>query len=258
MTRTIITGSGSCIPSIRKHNQAFLDQPFYGEDGKMLPTDPQIIIDKFQKITGITERRYVAPHQNTSDIAAEAGALALEHSKLDPEQLDLLIVAHNFGDVSANGGQADTVPALASRVKQRLGIRNPRCMAFDTLFGCPGWILGVMQADAFFKAGMARTALVIGAETLSRVIDVFDRDSMIFSDGAGATVLEYQESGDSGLLNSSALSHCIEELGYLQMDRPYRQESGLENRYMKILLNMLIWCITSLFRFSCLCIQIYQ
>lgn len=234
MKRTVISGSGSYIPEIVKRNEDFLGQPFFGEDGVLIPTASKIIIDKFQKITGINERRYAAPHQNTSAIAAAAGALALENCPFDREQLDLLIVAHNFGDVSATSSQADTVPALASRVKQLLGIKNPACIAFDTLFGCPGWVLAVMQADAFFKAGMAQKALVIGAETLSRVIDRFDRDSMIFSDGAGATVLEYKEAGEGGILHSSALSHCSEEVQYLQMNGPFQQNGDSQTRYLKM------------------------
>jgi 3-oxoacyl-[acyl-carrier-protein] synthase-3 len=69
---------------------------------------------------------------------------------------------------------------------------NPSCIAYDILFGCPGWLQGVIHSDAFFKAGIAKKILVIGAEALSRVIDPYDRDSMIFSDGAGATVLGVQ------------------------------------------------------------------
>lgn len=234
MKRTVITGSGSYIPEVIKRNADFLQQPFYGEDGQFIKTEPMIIVEKFQKITGIAERRYVTLHQKTSDIAAAAGKLAIEDSKLDPESLDLLIVAHNFGDISGNHFQADTVPALASRVKHQLGIQNPACIAFDTLFGCPGWLMGVMQADAFFKAGMAQKALVIGAETLSRVIDPFDRDSMIFSDGAGATVLEYTEAEKGGILHSTALSHCTEEVEYLQMAGSYRQQDNPDIHYMKM------------------------
>jgi len=234
MYRTVITGTGSYIPPVIKRNADFLGQMFYGEGGEFLTAKTEIIIDKFQKITGIAERRYALPHQNTSDIAAFAGALALEDSKIDPESLDLLIVAHNFGDVANSSPQADTVPALASRVKHSLGIKNPGCMAFDVLFGCPGWLMGIMQADAFFKAGMAKKALVIGAETLSRVIDPFDRDSMIFSDGAGATVLEYREAGNGGLLLTSAFSHCAEELHYLQMEPSYREESHPGVNFMKM------------------------
>jgi 3-oxoacyl-[acyl-carrier-protein] synthase-3 len=79
---------------------------------------------------------------------------------------------------------------LATRVKHELRIKNPKCVAYDMLFGCPGWLEGVIQATAFIKAGMAKKCLVIGAETLSRVVDPHDRDSMIYSDGAGATIIE--------------------------------------------------------------------
>ena len=79
---------------------------------------------------------------------------------------------------------------MASRIKHNLRIKNPKCVAYDILFGCPGWIEGVIQAQAFIKAGMAKNCLVIGTETLSRVVDIHDRDSMIYSDGAGATIVE--------------------------------------------------------------------
>lgn len=234
MNRTLITGSGSYIPPLIIKNTDFSKHEFYGEDGTPLGAANDSIIEKFQKITGIAERRYALPEQNTSDIAALAAALAIEDSRIDPERLDLLIVAHNFGDVSHTKGHADTVPALASRVKQILGIKNPGCIAFDVLFGCPGWLLGVMQADAFFKAGFAAKALVIGAETLSRVIDPADRDSMIFSDGAGATVLEYGEAGEGGLLGANALSHCTEEVQFLNMNASYCRDAGPDKRYLKM------------------------
>jgi 3-oxoacyl-[acyl-carrier-protein] synthase III len=107
-------------------------------------------------------------------------------------------------------------------------------VAFDVLFGCPGWVLGLMQADAFFKAGMAKKALVIGAESLSRVIDIYDRDSMIFSDGAGAVVLEYKQTVDRGILSSSAFSHCTEELDYLKMAPSYNPQLDEGVKYMKM------------------------
>ncbi|NTS42681.1 ketoacyl-ACP synthase III [Flavisolibacter sp. BT320] len=234
MNATVIIGSGSYIPPVIVKNADFSQHEFYGENGLPLAASNESIIEKFQKITGISERRYALPEQNTSDIAAMAAAQALEDSRIDPESLDLLIVAHNFGDVAFPNGQADTVPALASRVKQKLGIKHPGCIAFDLLFGCPGWLLGVMQADAFFKAGFAKKALVIGAETLSRVIDPADRDSMIFSDGAGATVLEYREAGGNGLLAINAISHCADELPFLNMATSYCGGSGQNLRFLKM------------------------
>ena len=233
MARTVITGTGSYIPTVIKKNSEFIKQAFYAEDNTLIP-QTQRIIEKFEKITGIAERRYVSDDLRTSDIGMFAGKLAIEDSGIDPETLDLIIVAHNFGDVRGTAMQIDTVPSLANRVKQLLGIKNPRCIAFDTLFGCPGWILGVMQADAFFKAGMAKKGLVIGAETLSRIFDVHDRDSMIFSDGAGAVVLEYKESSESGILSTSALSHSDDETYYLSIGKSYGPDSEDGVQYMKM------------------------
>ena len=115
-----------------------------------------------------------------SDLGYIAAKKAIEDANIDPETLDQIIVAHNYGDVAYNSVQTDAVPALASRIKQKLGIINPSCIAYDILFGCPGWLQGVIHSDAFFKAGIARKILVIGAEALSRVIDPYDRDSMIW------------------------------------------------------------------------------
>lgn len=233
MKRSVITGSGAEIPSEIVKNSDFLQEQFYGEDGKIIPTANQIIIDKFFKITGIEERRYAPAELNSSNLAASAAALAIKDSGIDPETLDLIIVAHNYGDVSHKSIQTDTVPSIASRVKHHLRILSPSCLAFDVLFGCPGWILALMQADAFFKAGMAQKALVIGTETLSRVIDKHDRDSMIFSDGAGAVVVEYKES-TGGILSSGALSHTSEETGFLHMGTSSNTNSESNTKYIKM------------------------
>jgi 3-oxoacyl-[acyl-carrier-protein] synthase III len=234
MKRAVITGTGGYIPPVIIKNTHFLEQEFYAEDGELIPTSKDILIDKFKKITGIEERRYLADELSTSDMATFAAAKAIEDSAIDTVTLDMIIVAHNFGDVPTTHFQADTVPALASRVKNRLGIKNPACIAFDVLFGCPGWIMAVMQAEAFFRAGMASKALIIGAESLSRVFDQYDRDSMIFSDGAGAAVLEYKETGGEGILSSSALSHCGEEVDYLYMGSSYNPAIDPEHHFMKM------------------------
>jgi len=234
MSRTVITGTGSYIPTEIKTNTHFIKQPFYTEDSQLIKIEPEIIVEKFRKITGIAERRYVKEDLNTSDIAAIAAKKAIEDSGIDAETLDMIIVAQNFGDVDACGIQSDAVPALASRVKHLLNISNPKCIAYDILFGCPGWLQGIIQADAFFKAGMATKALVIGAETLSRVVDDYDRDSMIFSDGAGATVVEYRKTDDSGILSSCALSHCTEEVNYIYMGKSYVPDADAAIKYIKM------------------------
>lgn len=233
MKRSVITGSGSEIPAGIVKNSDFIEEEFYAEDGSRIPTANKVIIDKFFKITGIEERRYAPPHLNSSNLAASAAASAISDSGIDPETLDLIIVAHNYGDVSYQSVQVDTVPSIAARVKHQLGIANPSCIAFDVLFGCPGWIMAMMQADAFFKAGMAKKALLIGTETLSRVIDRHDRDSMIFSDGAGAVVLEYRE-GESGILSSGALSHTGEETSFLYMGESSSSEYKPGTKFIKM------------------------
>ncbi|MBO9564825.1 MAG: 3-oxoacyl-ACP synthase III family protein, partial [Niastella sp.] len=188
MQRTIITGTGSFIPSVIKKNDDFIANRFYTEDKKLIDRPQQEIVDKFKIITGIEERRYAPENMAASDMAIQAARLAIQDSGIDPETLDQIIVAHNYGDVLVNTTQTDGVPSLASRVKQGLGIKNPSCIPYDILFGCPGWLQGLIQADLFCRAGAAKRCLVIGTETLSRVIDDYDRDSMIFSDGAGACV----------------------------------------------------------------------
>lgn len=234
--RTLITGVGSIIPSIIKTNRDFTTHDFYSEDNQRITQPPQQVVDKFQQITGIEARRYAPENTNASELATMAAKLAIEEAGIDPETLDQVIVAHNFGNVVKHTIQTDILPALASRVKHELGIRNPNCVAYDILFGCPGWIQGVIQADTFFKAGIAKRCLVIGTETLSRVLDNYDRDSMIFSDGAGACVLEAvsEETTSSGILSWSVQSHCMEEAYYLYMGKSNFPGSDPRVRYIKM------------------------
>lgn len=231
---TIISGTGSYIPSIIKTNLAFAENTFYGEDGLLIKTPNAEIVEKFKDITGIYERRYAEENMNTSEMASKAAELAIQDAGIDRETIDQIIVAHNFGDVLQGTIQTDTIPALASRVKHQLGIKNPNCVAYDILFGCPGWIQGVIQADSFIKSGMAKRCLVIGAETLSRVVDTHDRDSMIFSDGAGACIVEADANTNSGILASSVQSHCVDEAYFLYLGKSYHPEGNEATRYIKM------------------------
>ena len=231
---TIISGTGSYIPSIIKTNLAFAENTFYGEDGELIKTPNAEIVEKFKDITGIYERRYAEENMNTSEMASKAAELAIQDAAIDRETIDQIIVAHNFGDVLPGTIQTDTIPALASRVKHQLGIKNPNCVAYDILFGCPGWIQGVIQADSFIKSGMAKRCLVIGAETLSRVVDSHDRDSMIFSDGAGACIVEEDTNTNSGILASSVQSHCVDETYFLYLGKSYHPEGDEATRYIKM------------------------
>ncbi len=234
--KTVITGTGCYIPETIKTNKDFIDQEFYTDENQHLSTPSEVIVEKFRDITGIEERRYIDDTMNSSDMATIAARQAIEDSGIDPEELDQIILAHNFGNVIKHTIQTDVLPALASRVKHDLGIKNPNCVAYDILFGCPGWLQGVIQADAFFKAGIAKKALVIGTETLSRVLDMYDRDSMIFSDGAGASILEAipEEKTSSGILSSSVQSHCVDEAFYLYLGKSNFPDADSKIRYIKM------------------------
>ncbi len=236
MFRSVITGSGCYIPPFVQTNQDFVQHAFYTEGGIPLNVVPDEVVGKFKKITGIEERRYTTDNLNASNIGFEAAKKAIEDSGVDPETLDQLIVAHNFGNVIKDTIQTAAVPSLASQLKHALGIRNPNCIAYDILFGCPGWLQGLIQADSFFKSGMASRALIIGTETLSRVIDMYDRDSMIFSDGAGAVVLEKKEGDEKspGIISYVAQTHSVDEIDYINMGMSYYPDSNPRIRYLKM------------------------
>ncbi|MFZ9661243.1 MAG: 3-oxoacyl-ACP synthase III family protein [Chitinophagaceae bacterium] len=236
MYRTVITGSGAYIPPVVQSNKDFFGHAFFDENGEAIPIAPEIVVQKFKQITGIEERRYTTDDLKASDIGAMAAKLAIEDSGVDPESIDQIIVAHNFGNVLKDSIQTDIVPALASHVKHKLGIRNPNCIAYDVIFGCPGWIQGVMQSHAYFQAGMAKKTLVIGAETLSRVVDMYDRDSMIFSDGAGATIQEWKDVKEDGpgILSTAAQSHSLQEVDFINMGCSYKPGSDPNTRFIKM------------------------
>lgn len=229
-----ITGVGCYIPTIIKTNSDFMLHQFYDENQHKIELSPELIAKKFEAITGIQERRYVSADMQCSDMATFAAEEALLNANCDRETIDQIIVAHNFGDVVKHTIQTDAVPAVASRVKHKLGIKNPNCIAYDILFGCPGWVQGMIQAHAYIQSGMAKKCLVIGAESLSRVLDVNDRDSMIFADGAGATILEETTDDNSRILSLSMQSHCLEELDYLHLGKSNYPESDPRIRFIKM------------------------
>ena len=228
-----ITGSGSYIPEIKVKNTDFDKHVFLNDDGTPFGYSNDVVIDKFKNITGIQERRYAEPHLTSSDLAFFAAEKAIKSAKIDPETIDYIILAHNFGDVKPNAIQSDTVPSLATRVKHKLQIKNPKCVAYDILFGCPGWIEGVLQANAFIKSGMAKRCLVIGAETLSRVVDKHDRDSMIYSDGAGASILEACDDND-GLISYESATFACDEANYLYFGNSFNKDLDPDVRYIKM------------------------
>jgi 3-oxoacyl-[acyl-carrier-protein] synthase-3 len=228
-----ITGSGSYIPTETVTNNDFSSHVFLNEDGTSFPLSNDVITEKFYGITGIEERKYAHTSFQTSDMATIAAKRAIENANIDPETLDYIIFAHNFGDVKKGAIQGDMLPSLASKTKHNLGIKNPKCVAYDVLFGCPGWVEGMIQATAFIKAGMAKKCLIIGAETLSRVVDPHDRDSMIYSDGAGATILEASDE-NGGVLAHESASFTFEEANYLFFGNSFNKEHDPNVRYIKM------------------------
>jgi 3-oxoacyl-[acyl-carrier-protein] synthase-3 len=228
-----ITGSGSYIPTEKVSNIDFAKHSFLNEDGTPFPHSNEVVAEKFLEITGIQERRYVTDDLCTSDIAILAAEKAILNAKIDRETIDYIILAHNFGDVKKGAIQSDILPSLATRVKHGLKIKNPKCVAYDILFGCPGWVEGVIQAYAFIKAGMAKRCLVIGAETLSRVVDLHDRDSMIYSDGAGATIVESSEEA-GGILSHETATFTYDEAYYLFFGNSFNKDHDPDVRYIKM------------------------
>jgi len=235
MIRSVIAATGSHIPSVRVPNEHFLGHDFRDTTRQPLNKSNDEILKQFESITGIRERRYVPDDMVTTDIAYEAARDALESSGIDPESLDGVIVAHNFGDVRAGNPRSDLVPALAARVKMRLGIRNPYAAAFDLVFGCPGWLQGVIVADSMIRSGDNQRVLIIGAETLSRVSDPHDRDSLIYADGAGAVIIEKRETEeDIGIVARAVRSDTLEHAELLRMGSSYNPEAFIEALFLKM------------------------
>jgi 3-oxoacyl-[acyl-carrier-protein] synthase-3 len=234
---TVIAANASYVPARVVPNSAFLDSNFLGPDGRPFAKSNAEIVAQLEAITGIRERRWVEDDQVASDIALAAARVALERSEIDPESLDRIIVAHNFGDVAADNRRSDFVPSLAARVKHGLGIENPWSVAFDVAFGCPGWLQGVLLAHDAIRLGEARRALVVGVETLSRIADPHDRDRMIYSDGAGATILEGRNgigAGRFGILASATRSDALRHAHLLRMGESHDPERPGRELYLKM------------------------
>jgi len=212
---SVIVATGSYIPEKVVSNAQFLNYLFYEKNGERIQRDNSEIISKFKAITEIEERRYADDAYMASDLGYFAAKDALDSSGMDAETLDYIIVAHNYGDMCHGSTRSDFLPTLASRIKHKLGIENSDCVAYDLPFGCPGWLQGMIQADYFIKSGDAKRILIIGAETLSRVTDPHDRDSMIYADGAGAVILEGKEDVSAGILSHKTQTDTLHEAYYL-------------------------------------------
>lgn len=230
----VITGSGSYIPPVVVKNEAFESSVFMNEDGSKIETPGPEITRKFEQITDIVERRVAPPEVQTSDMATFAAQTAIADAGIDPETIDYIIVAHNLGDMKHGSLYPDILPTLSSRVKKKLGIKSHKAVAYDITFGCPGWTQAMIQANYYIKSGDAKTVLVIGADTISRSSDPHDRDRMIFSDGAGAAILQARESDTPvGMLKHVVRTDTEDYLDLLQMGPSYNPEQ--DGIYLKML-----------------------
>lgn len=231
---SVFTGTGSYVPTKQIKNDFFHSNEFYDSTGKKLDTPNEEITRKFEEITTIAERRYAEDDQVTSDLALIASNKAIESAGIDKEELDYIIFTHNFGETRVDDIQIDVLPTMAARLKQKLGIRNPSAIAYDVLFGCPGWVQAVIQADYYIRSGDAKKILVVGADVLSRISDPHDRDSMIYADGAGAAIMEARESETPiGILGHNSRSDALDYAKMLYMG--YSYEPGLAKKKVHFL-----------------------
>lgn len=176
MIRSVVLGTGSALPEQRVSNADLAER---------LDTSDEWIVER----TGIRFRHIAGPHETTSTLAAAACRSALESAGITAQDIDLIVLATATPD--------QTFPATATKVQAMLGIGD--CVAFDVAAVCSGFLYAVQVADAMLRTGVHRRALVIGAETFSRILDWEDRTTaVLFGDGAGAIVLEGQESADEG------------------------------------------------------------
>jgi 3-oxoacyl-[acyl-carrier-protein] synthase-3 len=182
--RSIVRGVGSYLPERIITND---------ELSQTLDTSDEWI----QQRVGIKQRHVAADGEFTSDLATHAAKRALDNARLSPDDIDLIIVATTTPDL--------TFPATAAIVQQKLGMHHGA--AFDIQAVCSGFVYGMVTADSYLKNGIARRALVVGAETTSRILDWTDRTTaVLFGDGAGAAVLELGGDGERGILASSIRS----------------------------------------------------
>ena len=175
--RSVIAGVGSALPKRRVDNE---------ELAKQVATSDQWIVER----TGIRSRYIAAEGETTASLATDAARAALADAGSEASEVDLIVLATATPD--------QTFPSSATKVQAALGIND--CVAFDVHAVCTGFLYALTVADAMIRAGSGRTALVIGAETFSRILDWEDRATcVLFGDGAGALVLR-AEDGDRGIL----------------------------------------------------------
>ncbi len=178
--RSVVLGCGAYLPANIVTNDQLAER---------VDTSDEWIVQR----TGIRQRHIAADGEMTSDLAVEAAKRALAHAGITADEIDLIVLATATPD--------NTFPATSTKVQSRLGMK--RGAAFDVQAVCAGFIFALATADNFLKTGQAKTALVIGAETFSRILDWQDRQTcVLFGDGAGAIVLRAEQEGERGVLST--------------------------------------------------------
>lgn len=233
MPNTIIIGSGSYIPTKIIGKDFFMDSVFYTDEGEKIEKPNEEIIQKFIEITEIENRRYLEDDEFNSDLGYRAAVEAIEDAKVDKEEIDYIIYASNFGEVN-HDGMTNFLPSMSSRLKNKLGIKNRKTINYDMIFGCPGWVEALIMADTLIKAEKAKLILVVGSETLSRVTDAFDRNKMIFADGAGAVVVKATGEENVGIIADSTICDNHEELLYLVNAPSLKTDEDRKKLYIRM------------------------
>lgn len=202
---SVITGTGSYLPSKVLSND---------ELSTMVDTSDEWITSR----TGIKQRHIVAEGEFTSDLATEAAKKAIEAAKISLDDVDMIIVCTTTPD--------STFPSVATKVQAKLGIKN--AAAFDVQAVCSGFVYGLTTADNFIKSGGAKTVLVIGAESMSKIVDWSDRNTcVLFGDGAGAVVVQASEDHEGIISCKISSDGCQESILYADGGVASTQTAGI-------------------------------
>ena len=210
-----------------------MDSVFYTDEGDKIDKPNEEVIQKFIEITEIENRRYLEDDEHNSDLGYRAAKEAIDDAKIDQEDLDYIIYASNFGEVNKDG-MSNFMPSMSSRVKNKLGIKNRRTVNYDMIFGCPGWVEAMILADTLVKAKKAKLILVVGSETLSRVTDAYDRNKMIFADGAGAVVVKATDDETVGIIADSTICDNGPEITFLENSPSLKLDEDRKPLYIRM------------------------
>lgn len=203
---SVIIGTGSYLPKKIMTNDDL---------SKIVDTNDEWIFSR----TGIRERRIAGENELTSDMAANAAIDAIKSANIDPSEIDLIIVCTTSGDKS--------FPSVAVSVQRKLGIKN--IPAFDLQAVCAGFVYGLTTADSFIRSGFAETILLIGAESMSKLVDWNDRSTcVLFGDGAGAVILKaYDCEVQQGIITSKISAEGeFEDILYTDGGIAFNQRAG--------------------------------